>query len=445
VNGLKQRLASWRQDRVLGAILRNSGYLFSSSAISTGLGFVQSVFAARLLGLAGFGVLGLVTVFASTVNRLFSFRMGELVVRYAGKALAEKDTRRAAAVVKFAMLTEALTSILAFLTLLLLAPLAAVFLVKDAETSIYITLYGISVLGSLIAESSNGVLQMTRKFNKMAVLNLLQALLTAGLIIAAFFLRTGWLVLMAYLIGKLILGIGPAVLALRSLDDTFGRGWLRTPMSHLPPLRELVGFAVSTNLSATINLVVRDGELLWVAYFLNPEVVGYYKVALAIVNFIGIPVDPLISTSYPEINHAVAERSWGGLRRLLRRVTALAGGWTAITVLGMVVLGPLLILLYGTEYLPAYPALLILLVGFGMANALFWNRTLLLSLGHAAYPFRVMLIAGVIKVLLAFVLVPLGGLAAAAALLSGWLAVSVGLNVFQGLRLVRAAESQAQI
>ena len=119
---LAAALQAWRQDRLLGRVLKNTGYLFSGSTISMGLSVVQSIFAARLLGVAGFGVLGTITVFTSTINRLFSFRMGELVVKYMDKFRAEARPDRAAAVVKAAVLTESGTSLLAFVVLALLSP-----------------------------------------------------------------------------------------------------------------------------------------------------------------------------------------------------------------------------------------------------------------------------------------------------------------------------------
>jgi len=112
---------AWKQDRLLGLVIRNTGYMFSSSTLGTGLSMVQSIFAARLLGVFDFGVLDNITQFSSTVNRLFSFRMGELVVRYVSLYQAEGRPDRAAAVVKISALVEALTSLLAFAILVLLA------------------------------------------------------------------------------------------------------------------------------------------------------------------------------------------------------------------------------------------------------------------------------------------------------------------------------------
>ena len=100
------------QDPLLQRVARNTGYLFGSNSITMVLSMVQSIFAARLLGIFDFGVLGTITVFATTVNRLFSFRMGEVVVKYLGDFLEENRLDRAATVMKTSFLVEATSSIL---------------------------------------------------------------------------------------------------------------------------------------------------------------------------------------------------------------------------------------------------------------------------------------------------------------------------------------------
>jgi arginine:ornithine antiporter/lysine permease len=69
-------------------VIRNAGYLLSSNVLSMGLSMFQSILAGRLLGVAGFGLVATITVFATTLNKIFSFRMNELVVKYFGEALA---------------------------------------------------------------------------------------------------------------------------------------------------------------------------------------------------------------------------------------------------------------------------------------------------------------------------------------------------------------------
>jgi O-antigen/teichoic acid export membrane protein len=441
MNRLSGLWASWRQDKVLGAVIKNSSYLLSGNTISMVLSMVQSILAARLLGVAGFGLLGTITVFASTINRLFSFRMGEMVVKYAGEYLTVGRQDRAAALIKAAALAEAATSTLAFIALLLLSPLAAVYLGKDANTAPLFMIYGISILGNLMTETSTGVLQVGDHFRSQAAINVSQSILTASIIFCAFIFKGSLMVvLVAYLLGKIVLGSGPMVVAWLRLKKLLGEGWWKARLSLLPDHRELLRFAISTNLSATVNLVVRDSEILWVSYFLSPLQSGYYKVAMAIINLVMMPIDPFISTTFPEISRSIAAKKWAQLKHLLRRVSTIASAWTVAVGIGLLFLGHWLISWYGPQYQPAFPALMILLIGNGIANILFWNRPLLLALGQPVFPFQVTFWCGLVKVALAFILVPKNGYIAEAALLSGYFAVSVIIIVLRGQFALRRAE-----
>ncbi|HZU86891.1 MAG TPA: oligosaccharide flippase family protein [Anaerolineaceae bacterium] len=441
MNRLRSVWKTWREDRLLGQVVRNSGYLFSSSTVTMVLGFVQGILAARLLGVTLFGVLGIVTVFSSNLHRLFSFRMGEVVVKYLGDFLIQKRTDRAAAVVKVSILVEAASALLAFLVLVLLAPLAAVLFAEDARTTPLFIIYGVSILGNLFSETAIGVLQVSREFRAQAILNVMQSVLTAGMIAWAYFTHGDlMLVLVAYLAGKLILSIGPSFLALRTLNRMLGVGWWQAPLSLLPPRRELLRFATSTNLIGTLKLVVRDSELLWVSYFLSPTESGYYKVALSIINLVMIPITPLINTTYPEITHSVANRAWKQLRLLLKRVTIIAGGWTVACAVGLLLFGNWIILFYGEEYAPGLPAAFILLIGYGLSSTFFWNRTLLLGFNQPVYPVVISAITGLLKILLTFLLVPGFGYLMQSALLSAYFAVSIGLTVWRGMNEIRQAE-----
>jgi O-antigen/teichoic acid export membrane protein len=445
VNTLKAMRAIWqslRSDVLLQRVLRNSSYLFSSSSLVIGLAMLQSILAGRLLGVSELGVLGAITAFASTLNRLFSFRMGELIVKYLGDYLPKNQKDRAAALIKIAGLTEAASSILAFALLMALAPLGARYFAKDLAYTALFRFYGLSILGNLMAETAAGVLQSTEQFKQQAWINLGQSILTAALILAAFIFKGGlWWVVSAYLVGKLILGMLPVVLAWRSLDLHLGQGWWRAHLTSLPPWRELSHFAVTSNLSATVNMLVRDSEILWVALFLTPSAAGYYKVALAISSIIPIPVVPFTSASYPEISRSTAARAWKQLTSLLQRVSLISAGITAAIALVLVVFGRPLVQLYGSEFLPAYPALLVLLAGYGFSNLVFWNRPLLLALGLPGYPFWITLVCGTLKIGLSLLIIPRFGFVGAAGLLAGYFIISGAAMAWRGLQQLRGMNS----
>jgi O-antigen/teichoic acid export membrane protein len=387
-----QTLRSWWQDNLLRGIVKNSGYLFSSNSAAMVLSIFQGILAARLLGIERFGILSATVIpFVSNVHRFLSFRMSELVVKYMGQYLVQGKNERAAAIVKGAALVEAATAVLGYLVVLGLAPLAAQHLAKDLTAQPFFILYGLILLSNAFFETSTGILQVNRLFKKIALVNLLQSLITAGLILVAFLNQAGMLsVLVAYLVGKTFAGLAISVLAARQLGRLLGPGWLRAPLSLLPEWRELGRFAVSTNLQGTVNLVARDSETLIVTFLRSPVEAGYFKIALSVINLVLMPIEPFIATTYAEISRTISQRYWRQTHRLLKRVSLISAAWTLAAGGFMAAFGWWLIpFLYGLEYGPAYPAFMILLAGYGFANIFHWNRPLLLALGRPDYPLKV--------------------------------------------------------
>lgn len=444
MNNLREHLSLWGQDNLLGKVLRNSAHLFSSNTISLGLSVLQSILAARLLGPAGFGLVAIVMGYASTVNGLFSFRMSELVVKYGGEYLENRENDKAAALFKSAMLGEGFVSLLAFLFVTLTAELASQYIAKTPGSTWMFTAYAIGLLANFNTETSTGILQVTDKIKLQGTINLIQSIVTFTMIAAAFFFRGSlFIILLAYLVGKAILGLGLFIAAQIQLHRELGRGWNRGlfPRGDMN-FRALFKFAFSSNISATLILVFRESEILWVGYFLTSEAAGYYKAAYAIANLLSVPANPLILSTYPEINKLVVQKAWDRLRDFLRKITILAFGYNLAIGLGFLFLGRWLLLVYGEQYTPAYPALLALLVGLVFNYTLFWNRPLLLSLGQPGFPLQATLVAGLAKMALAFPLVPRYGYVAEAALLSFYYITSVAAMVWRGLKEIKHQEAQ---
>jgi O-antigen/teichoic acid export membrane protein len=334
-----------------------------------------------------------------------------------------------------AMLTEAVTSILAYLILLLLTPWAIVWLAKDAQAGPLITMYGTILLTNLIAESSTGVLQSQRRFGTIARINIIQGTFTTAIILAAVLTGGGvTLIVAAYTLGKSINGLSLAVLALLELRKTLGSDWWKTPLKVLPDKRGMLLFMLNTNLNGTVILFTRDNIPLYLAALLSTADAGYFKLAQSLINLIFLPLDPLIWPTYTEITRTIAQKQWELTRQLLRRVSQITAA-VVLGVGGVLALSGwfLLPLIYGQQALPAYPAMLILLVGYGFANIFQWSRPLLLALGKPATPVLVSLICGVFELALIFLLVPYFGYLALAAILSAYFVFSIGITVWRGL------------
>lgn len=422
------------ENELIRRVVKNSGYLVSATVFTAAIGMVQSIMAARLLGVAAFGVLGVITVFATVLNKLVSFRMSELVVKYVGQFTETGDQPRAAATFKAAALAELGASTLAFALIWVLAPLGARYFAKDPSTAGWFVWYALVILANLIAESSTGLLQIFNRFRQFSVINVIASLITLSIIVTVYILHGGFLgVLLAYISGKAFSAIGLSALAILEASHRWSKQWWRTPLSILRPQgRQMIIFAINTNISATLGLITKDSELLWVALLRSPVEAGYYKVAMALANIVQLPISPLPQATYPELSREVARQNWNNVRYVLRQGSLLAGSYTLGVTIFLILLGrPLLSFLYKPEFLPAYPALLILLAGFLVANTFYWNRVALLSIGRADIPTKVNLVLAILKILGIFLLVPIYGYLASAALLAGSYILGVSYSVLR--------------
>ncbi|MCZ6530196.1 MAG: oligosaccharide flippase family protein [Chloroflexi bacterium] len=429
-------------------VIRNSGYLFTGSTLSAALSMIQGILAARLLGIESFGVLGIITVFVSVINRLTSFRMAELVVNYVGEFSEKGEKDRAAAAFKTAALFETGSSVLAFLLILVLAPIAATYLAQDPSTVGLFMLYGMIVPAHMLAESSTGLLQYLNQFKLLAGIQVAQSVITLLLIVGAFATGGGLLaVLVAYLVGKVAWSLGITGAALTHAHRAWGSGWWRAPFSLIHIRRkEMLRFGVSTNLTGTLTLLSRDSEILWLGALASPIAAGYYKVSLAILNILLIPVQPLITTTYRELAREIGARAWDNVRYLLRSGSMISVAYSIPAALFLGVFGPWVISLWGAEFLPqSYGVMGILLVGVTFVNVFYWNRTTLLPLGLPEYPTKVILVAAIAKVVAILILVPRYGAFGMAATLSGFFLFTGAVLVWKTVRVLRQRADAAPL
>ena len=431
-------------DPTLKRIIQNSGRLLTGNAVSAGLGFLQTILMARLLGKVDLGLTTTIMLFVTDVNRLLSFRMNEVVVQRLGASLVSGQKTEGVAAVKTAMLTEAATSILAFFALVALTPWAAVTFAKNPQTTPFFLLYGLILLGNITTESSTGTLQALRRFDIITRINIVQSLFTAGIVLYAFLAQRGvFEIILAFTVGKIINGLSLTFFSMQQMRQHYGPDWWKTSLRSLPDPRGMFSFMFNTNLNGTVYLFTRDIILLILAALLSTAEVSYFKVALTLINLIMLPLDPLIGPTYTEISRTIAEKDWKATRRLLRRVSLLTAILVFVIGGGLALTGWFLIpLVFKPELAPAYPVTLILLVGYGFASIFQWNRPLFLALGKPGYPMLIALLVGVIQLVLIFMLVPQFGYLALATILSANFVVSIGIIGVRGLREIRQQEDQ---
>jgi len=429
----------------LQRIVKNSSYLVSATVLAAGMGMVQNAFQARTLGAAGIGLLAAVATFSNVINRFTSFRIDELVVKFVRLYEERKQHKLAAAVYKLAALLEMGGSVAAFLLIMALAPLGVTLFSDIPGVESIFILYGSLVLINIFFDSSDGILQVFNRFDVKSIIDICQGLVRLGLTIYVFFTGGGLQeMILAELAGRLLRSIAVMAFAFHTAGKQWGAGWWRTPLSVLrKDRRSLLTFAFSTNLSATVSLVSKDSEDLWVNAFLGNVTGGFYSLARTLIGLLQIPVSPLPSTTYPELSRAVAQDNWAAVRKVLGRGSVLAALYSIPVAVVLILFGREVIVLYANpEFLPAYKPLVILVLGYTFANIFYWNRAALLAFNRPVYPTLVNLGGMLLKVAGIFLFASYGAVAFAA-LLSGYYIFTVSLAVLRVVADLRAHQPLA--
>ncbi len=434
---IPKKILDWIK-RVLGTpvferIIKNSSYLLGANGITVALGMVQSVFELRIISVAELGLLAVIKTFSSAANQLTSFRINEMVVRYMRLYIEQKDEIKAAAVYKLACIFETFGAFVAFGLVWALSPWGAEFFGKDLNTQPLWIAYALVIIINSFFDSSRGVLQVFSRFDIIALVTTIQRITTVVLVIYWFFNGGGlYEILLLRIAGKLVGSLGITSASLWTAREKWGKGWWRnSPLISLKSdFKSILTFSFSTNLSDSISLVTKGSEPLWVSAFLGTTAAGLYEFASLLMGYIKIPLAPFSQTVYPELAREVANKKWDSFKDTLARSSRLAAFYIIPIAVFFVLFGkPFISFVFEDRWLPAYPLLLILLIGQIVDRIFFWNRMALLALNRPVYPTIVNFIGMLIKVGLIFLLVDQYQAYAFAGLLSFYYIFTVGLAV----------------
>jgi O-antigen/teichoic acid export membrane protein len=437
---LTQRLRALFQrvfkNETIRRIVENAGYLVSAQGVSILIGLVQPVLVLNMIGPAEWALIKNIQTFSNNANRITSFRINEMVVSYFRSYEEQGQRDKAIAIYKLAGMLEMLGAGVAFILIWFLAPWGAEFFGDAPGTQPLWMIFGTVVLLNFLLDSSKGLLQALNLFPVNALINASQSVVTFLLVVLVFFTRDGSLldIFMVYYFGKAFGALAYTAIGLKTAFNNWGSGWWRTPLSVLrEDLRGILNFSFNTNLTSTISLVTRDSESLWVSSILGLEAAGYYAFALNISKQLQSPILHLANTAYPELSREITRKRWGETKDILRRISRL-GVVYSLPIIGLLMLaGRPVISWVLPDWLPAYPLMLILVLGFSFESGLIWNRVTLLALKRATFPTIINLVGLVLKVAVIFLLVAQYGEAAFAWAMVAYMVLTVGSTALRAV------------
>src|SRR5215213_2007103 len=350
----------WFKDQHFRSLLKNSSYLGISKIVAAIAGIATVAMTGRSQGLMMFGTLVLITSYAKAASGLSKFQSWQLIVRFGGQALAEGRAEHFKTSTGFAFALDALSGvggmILAVILLPFLGPLFGIGSGTLGLAMLYCTL-----LPTMSAATPTGVLRALDRFDLISWQGTVTPISRMVMVAFAFAMSAPFPVYVGiWYLSDLAGDIFFWTMAARELKRRDLLTGIR-PTLRPTSLPGAWRFAIHINLTSSVTTAWSPIARLVVGGLLGPSGAALFRVGATLADSAQRPADQLAKAFYPELMRmdVSSKRPW----KFMLRTSALAG-MIALTAIFILFLGGewLLRLIFGEQFVGAYPVLMVLLL-----------------------------------------------------------------------------------
>ena len=336
--------------------------MLGGKGVGAVLSTVYLALATRSLGLEGFGQFALVVGLGQGVAGFASFQSWQIVVRYGMQHLHAGRGDALDRLVRFSAVLDIASGVFGAL----LAAGGMLVIGPHLGWSHAFTLQALAICAVLVLAIHSTPIGVLRLHDRFADATIAESLTPVVRFIGAVIV---WLTsptvinfLVVWSVAEVVTAAAYWWLAGRQQAiDLHDRAWARW-RTIAEENGGILGYAVTTNLASSLALGGKQLAVLVVGLLATPAAAGGYRVAQQLSQAMNKLSATLSRAIFPELmrSHAGAEKS-GDFDRLLKRTQRLAV-IAGATVIALILLAgrPLLGLIAGHQFLPVYPALLVL-------------------------------------------------------------------------------------
>ncbi len=333
-------------------IFANLGLLLGGKAAGGLVALAYVVIVARTLGAGDYGVLTLISGYATLVGGVVAFSGWHGLVRYGSEALEAGSHDRLLRVTRLMTLIELGFGIAACVVAALLAPVIGPHLGWPPRATEFAVIYSLSIFGTVRA-TPQGLLQLAGRFDLIGAHQMLSPLVRLiGSVIV--WLAGGGLIdfLVVWLISALAEGAGMWLLGLWAFRRMRLDGRFLGPVDGV--LKENAGllpFIVTTNLDLTLRDLAPRIAPLTVGGLLGPAAAGILALIQRACSMLQQPAALLGQASYAVFAQLIAAGDIAALRRTVwRGAAAVVAGTIPVVILFALWGGPILRLIGGRSF-----------------------------------------------------------------------------------------------
>ena len=397
-------------------LLKNAAKVLSGNSLAAVINLLAMALAARALGVAGFGALALIGAYVLLISGLANLNSWQALIKFGAVSIHDENYPQLATWIKLCALVDIISHIVGFLVCLAVLALMGHFLYASDESLALAYVFSIVILFQAVSDTASGMLRLFGDFTVLA--------LSAPIIAVVTFLGFAFnywqdLGLSAYIFVQLMASFCGAayiassawhVLRMRNLPLRLGSGFSLI-QGHV---KSFLKFLLITNITSSVSLVAKRGDIVLLGALLGEVAVGLYRVVKIFSSVPSLMLGPLYMAIYPQFTEMFAQKKLDDFKKLGIQSSLLAGALATAYWLGYTAFGFSLIeLAFGKDYTEAWVVGIFYLLGTVISGFALPLTPAILSYGRPALTLRAHLAANIIYFTLMVVLLQLIGLVAA--------------------------------
>lgn len=371
-------------------LLRNALTTISTQIATMPFGIIVGILTARFLGPSDRGVFTLLLMIPATATVFVSLGLDSAGIYFYNK---EKVP-----------LPSLLSNSLAYVAVSSALACAALWLSRDifvdafagvTTPALLITLVTIPL--RMLNQSLSGILKATHKFNTYNLRILFDSLLTLVAMLAVFFVFDGSL-LQCLMVYPVVLGILCTWLAFDVKEHFIGLSYPSWPL-----MKRMLAFGVKSYAGTLAKHVHFKSDIYLVGLYLTSAEIAYYSIGMHLAERLLMIPTTLSIVLFPRLSALSSDSAARLAGRVCRHVLAasvLCGAVLAI------VAQPLILFLYGEEYLPAVQPFYLVLLGVAAVGVTRNLANFFRSTNTHHYLVYILLISAALNLVLNSMLIP---------------------------------------
>jgi O-antigen/teichoic acid export membrane protein len=364
-----------------------AGFLAASEYVATGLGFLTTTIAARLLGPSEYGIATMAMAYPTLLSTFAAVKTVSVTTRYISSFRATGRNAELKSICKFGYGLDLISAVAAFILVAATSWWVARNFLNVPEMSWLMIAYAASLPLYSLAGTSSAILLSWQEFRWLARLQILNKAIALIAIVAL--LSTGMgvpAVVLGTALGQATNGLMLTAVATYVLHRDRACFWWSASLRHITPLRsELTAFSVWSYLATTLSGLMAQVPLMLLGRFRAPEEAGFYRLAMTLTTASSYLESSLGRIAYPVLSARWAAGDREQLIYMVNRWTLRGGLPAGVLLLLVIPLGPIMIpMAFGFSYSPMIPGLQVMMIGAVASTVFFWQTSLYFASGKIA-------------------------------------------------------------